>query len=49
VSDGEKPKIREAMDGFVKRLTEGGVSTNKAQEIARREAQKADRRERDKR
>ena len=45
----EKKNIREAMDGFVKRLTDSGVAANKAQEIAKREAQKADRRERDKR
>lgn len=49
MSSGESTKIREAMDRFTGRLIQGGVAPEKARKIAQEQAQKADRRERDKR
>jgi|GEM_PF-1953463 len=45
---GERKDIAAVKDAFTRRLVEGGVPAQKAEKIAREQAQKADRRERDK-
>jgi division protein CdvB (Snf7/Vps24/ESCRT-III family) len=46
---GEKPAIRHGMDQMTKRLVEPGMASEKARKVAQDAAQRADRRERDKR
>ena len=46
---GEKPAIRQGMDQMTKRLVESGMPSDKARKVAQDAAQRADRRERDKR
>jgi hypothetical protein len=45
---GERKDIAGAKDAMTRRLVEGGMPAAKAEQIARQQAQKADRRERDK-
>lgn len=45
---GERKDIAAAKDAMTRRLVEGGMSTQRAEQIAREQARKADRRERDK-
>lgn len=46
---GERKDIAAAKEAFQRRLVEGGMPTQRAEQIARDQARKADQRERDKR
>ena len=46
---GEKPAIRQGMERMTERLVNSGVPADKARKVAQDAAQRADRRERDKR
>jgi len=45
---GERKDIAAAKDAMTRRLVEGGMPARRAEEVARDQARKADRRERDK-
>lgn len=47
--NGEKPAYRQAMDRLTERLVNSGVPADKARKTAQDAAQRADRKERDKR
>jgi hypothetical protein len=45
---GERKDIAAAKESMTRRLVEGGMAPQRAEQVARQQAQKADRRERDK-
>jgi hypothetical protein len=45
---GERKDIAAAKESMTRRLVEGGMPAQRAEQVARQQAQKADRRERDK-
>jgi hypothetical protein len=45
---GERKDIAAAKESMTRRLIEGGMPPQRAEQVARQQAQKADRRERDK-
>lgn len=45
---GERKDISAAKDAMERRLVQGGMPAKRAEQVAREQAQKADRRERDK-
>jgi hypothetical protein len=45
---GERKDISAAKESMTRRLIEGGMPPQRAEQVARQQAQKADRRERDK-
>ncbi len=46
--NGERKDIAAAKESMTRRLIEGGMPPQRAEQVARQQAQKADRRERDK-